>query len=86
MAMKITVMDKRHKGVRRFAYYVAPTRESMKTFVDWREWCWETFGPGTERDLASNRPDAQWAWHSVDCYRIYFKSSKELNWFKMKWL
>lgn len=85
--MKITVMDKRHKGYKRFAYYVVPTSDSMATFVDWREWCWETFGPGTERDFSSNRPDSQWAWHSVEgYYRIYFRSSKELNWFKMKWL
>lgn len=89
--MKITVMDKRHKGKLWFSFYVTPTMTSVRPKVDmfiiWREWCFETFGLGIERDLAHHREDVKWAWHTEDgLLRIYFKSQKELNWFKMKWL
>lgn len=91
MAMKVTTMDKRHKGRYYFSFYAVPSglsfSERTKTFIEWRDWCWESFGPGTERDFTDHRPEAVWAWHSYEGeFRLYFKSNKELNWFKLKWL
>ena len=93
MAMKITVMDKRHKGKPQFSFYVTPTLtitssvHTTELFLMWREWCFEAFGVGIERDLSQYREDIKWAWHTeAGEKRLYFKSSKELNWFKMRWL
>jgi len=55
-------------------------------FNQWRVWCWETWGAGTERDNPGIEELAKWAWHTdQDQLRIYFRSEQELNWFKLRW-
>jgi len=90
LEMKVTRLDKRHKGTEYYQYYVTPvgssTHNQVKQFHDWRVWCWESWGAGAERDYAFVAPDAVWGWHSEYTERrIYLKSVKELNWFKLRW-
>ena len=58
-----------------------------------REWCWTTYGPSCELEfwLAINEAGANknehWCWHTnYDNYKIYLRTDKEANWFKLKWL
>lgn len=92
---KITVLDKRFTGHEKFKYQVTPTLLHIDTKVvysiAWREWCWETFGPGIERDnsnlVSLEDRDFKWAWHSeYRSIRLYLKGDEELNWFKLRWL
>jgi len=88
-------LDRRHKGTTLFQYYVEPVFHTHITdkvkFYEWRNWCWNTWGPSIERDAAldfgSNHYNvARWSWHTENgLKRIYFKSDKELNWFNLKW-
>jgi hypothetical protein len=91
----VTKLDRRYTGYRLFTHYVAPVwTSSLKDkleFLMWRKWCWETFGPGMERDMAlelgSNQFDVcRWGWHTKDGkIRIYFASEKELSQFCLLW-
>ena len=91
----ITRLDRRHKGCQQFSHYITPVWSSQLAdkikFFEWRKWCWATWGPGTERDLAiefgSNYyPVGRWAWHTGDGgKRLYFQTEKELNWFVLTW-
>jgi hypothetical protein len=93
----ISKLDRRHKGYKSFTYYVSPVWSSTLAdklqFFEWRKWCWETWGPGLERDVAielgidiGQGLEPKWAWH-LDKYgrRLYFYGEKELNWFLLKW-
>lgn len=58
-----------------------------------REWCWATYGPSCELELWLNVPDAtlgknvHWCWHTnFNNFKIYLRTEKEANWFKLKWL
>ena len=58
-----------------------------------REWCWTTYGPSCELELWLNIPDntpsknTHWCWHTnYSNFKIYLRTDKEANWFKMKWL
>ena len=58
-----------------------------------REWCWTTYGPSCELELWLNIPDntpsknTHWCWHTnFNNFKIYLRTEKEANWFKMKWL
>ena len=92
----ITKLDRRHTGYSQFTHYINPVWTSSLAdkieFFEWRKWCWETFGPGMERDNASLFGSRQfeacrWAWHTEkSARRLYFASEKELNWFNMKWI
>lgn len=93
--MKYTTikLDRRHKGHNHFTHYIAP-RSSLRLadkldFFEWRKWCWESFGPGYERDIAGDLnylEHCRWAWHTEHgSRRLYFASPKELNWFNLKW-
>jgi hypothetical protein len=65
-----------------------------KEFHDVRRWCIDTWGMSCERShylhMSTALPEdvnARWCWHSeFDETKIYLKSSKEANWFKLKWL
>jgi hypothetical protein len=91
----VTKLDRRHKGRHQFSHYIMPIwssrLEDKLQFFEWRKWCWETWGPGLEREIAieygSNYyPTCRWAWHTEDgAKRLYFQSQKELNWFLLKW-
>lgn len=91
----ITKLDRRHKGQAQFRFYITPVWSSTLAdkiqFFEWRKWCWETWGPGMEREQAiyfgSNQYQiGRWAWHTEDgAKRLYFATDKELNWFNLKW-
>jgi hypothetical protein len=91
--MKITKLDRRHSGKMAFDYYVSPTetdrwRNPMKIH-EWRVWCWETFGPGSERDVAvrlhmNGRP-LKWAWDTDNGNCRLYLTEDDLVIFKLKW-
>jgi hypothetical protein len=68
--------------------------ERMLTLNTVREWCWTTYGPSCELThwMALNTngflvPSEQWCWHTeYDNFKIYLRTDKEANWFKLKWL
>jgi hypothetical protein len=88
-------LDRRHTGYNQFTHYISPIWQSQLNdkleFLKWRNWCWETFGPGMERDMAldlgSKQFDVcQWAWHTHEnAKRIYFASEKQLSQFCLVW-
>ena len=91
----ITRLDRRHKAHHLFSHYVTPIwtsnlADKLKYF-EWRKWCWQTWGPGMDREEAiewgSNYyPVGRWAWHTGDgAKRLYFQTEKELNWFVLTW-
>lgn len=58
-----------------------------------REWCWTTYGPSCELELWLPLPDGSqsknehWCWHTnFNNFKIYLRTEKEANWFKLKWL
>lgn len=65
--------------------------EDKLKFFEWRKWCWDTWGPGLEREVVLGHGGTQfeitrWAWHTEDSQRrLYFASEKELNWFVLTW-
>lgn len=91
----ITRLDRRHKGVSQFSHYIIPIWNSKLQdrldFIEWRNWCWTTWGPGMERDMAidigsSRNYVCKWAWQTDKwAKRLYFQSEKELNWFVLTW-
>jgi hypothetical protein len=91
----VTKLDRRHKAFNQFTHYIAPVWSSQLAdkirFFEWRKWCWETWGPALERDVAMDIGSnhylvGRWAWHTEDGHRrLYFATEKELNWFVLKW-
>ena len=80
-------LDKRYTGSHLFEYRIDfdyPRREQFKQI---RNWCWETFGPSCELNFLSKGEEKVWAW-TTDSYRVrlYLKSDKEVNWYKLRWL
>jgi len=66
--------------------------EDKLRYFEWRNWCWDTWGPGLERDMAVEwnskawGDEVKWAWHTNDgAKRLYFATEKELNWFTLRW-
>jgi hypothetical protein len=63
-------LDGRHSGYSSFdrrAWLQGPRSESKRNFAQMLEWCWNTWGPGMERDLVYRNQDGtvkySWAWH-----------------------
>jgi len=85
-------LDRRHSGYTNWKYYIEPlvytSSERFRQFHEWRKWCWETYGESMERDRLDEEKfhNYKWSWFVYNgIYRIYFKSEKELNWFKLRW-
>ena len=88
-------LDRRHKGYKQYSHYIVPVwssrLEDKLKFFEWRKWCWETWGPGIEREEAlewgsSTYEVSRWAWHTESgAKRLYFATEKELNWFVLTW-
>jgi hypothetical protein len=94
-SFSVTRLDRRHKGYNKYSHYVTPVWSSTLAdklrYFEWRAWCWNTWGPGLEREAILQfgthlTENPKWAWH-VDTYskRLYFASEKELNWFILTW-
>jgi hypothetical protein len=93
--MKTTKLDRRYNGSGRFSHYVEPDGilppiDRIQQFIEWRNWCWETFGPSAERDFTGQwyQLDVKWAWdteqYSSRHLRLYF-TEETLVVFKLKW-
>ena len=91
--MVLEDLDRRHAGHDMFKCRVRVTglsEERMDQFHAIRVWCWENFGPSTERDTYAHiQPNSPWAWH-IDPNRyipyIYLRTDKEEMLFKLKWM
>ncbi len=86
---KVVKLDKRHTGNQYFQYYIQPTDKSFNQrlldYHQYRQWCWTAFGPSMEREFMVS-DEFKWCWYTHhSLLRIYFKSDKELNWFKLTW-
>ena len=89
MKYKITKLDRRHNGHLQFKFIVTPDvigrNEVVKEFIELRNWCWENFGPSSEREWAN--PGATWAWESTfGNRRIYLKGEAESTFFALKFV
>jgi hypothetical protein len=95
--MKITKLDRRHSGYGTWLAFVSRPFGSggRQTFLEWREWCWATWGPSkeisefTRLDLfdgvASSNP--HWCWQNdQQNTRLYFKTDLEATMFALRWL
>ena len=88
-------LDRRHAGYHQFSHYISPIWQSRLDdkleFLKWRKWCWTTWGPGMERNMAMELGSKQfdvclWAWHTQDgSKRIYFASEKQASQFCLFW-
>jgi hypothetical protein len=92
MAIKrIQKLDKRHAGRLSFAYFVEPDATAYDKLVvlqQWREWCWENFGAGCERDLAFRLRDShtlRWGWDTEHGHCRLYLTEDALTFFKLKW-
>ncbi|NDG30596.1 hypothetical protein EB118_11065 [bacterium] len=91
MTWNIRRTDRRMNGHEDFDY-VATVYRNGTLLIEARNWCWQTWGPSCELTLyyqvkESKYVTDEWCWHTeFDNLRIYLKSSKEANWFKLKWL
>jgi hypothetical protein len=98
--MKIDILDKRHAGHTIFTHRVRIEVKDSSVhgareaeFLKIREWCWEQFGPGCERDFAHLMPhgvlnEYRWAWY-IDpnsSYKLYIYLKEEtMTLFALKW-
>jgi hypothetical protein len=87
---KVKRLTRQYNGHAHFAYVVQPnTRDqiaSRQQLVEWREWCWQTWGAGRELLWSiTATPHAAWAWDTEHSNRrIYLKSDAELVLFELK--
>ena len=90
--LSIQKLDKRFAGHRDFQYrigFIGYRQERVQQFLKVREWCWDTWGPGCERDYcyeSVHKPIA-WTWFSEngDEY-IYLKDNALLTHFQLIWM
>lgn len=67
--------------------------QRITKFQEVRDWCIQTWGMSCEREhylqMLADEFDVNthWCWHT-EFYdtKIYLRSDKEANWFKLKWL
>lgn len=98
---KVSKTDKRHTGKEVFGYVCAvqpgkvlKLSERYALFNEIRDWCIQTWGNSCERDhyLAMynagmyDRINEHWSWHT-EYYetKLYFRTDKQANWFKLRW-
>lgn len=82
-------MDRRMTGHQYFEFYVEFNTRDRLEFDEIRRWCYATFNPSSEYDIWYLYPSedrANWCWLSDELRcRLLFKTSKEYNWFLLKW-
>lgn len=92
--VKVQKLDRRFAGHGLFKYYVSPLGTASwearcDKLQEWREWAWQTFGPGTDLEHATrtlNPRDWKWSWDPDHFYcRLYLKGDEELAWFTLKY-
>jgi|APCry1669188970_1035186.scaffolds.fasta_scaffold120183_2 hypothetical protein len=92
MKFKLEQLDGRHSGHRIYTHRVwihGTGVDRKRDYVQAREWCWETFGPGCERDLVwyNNSSSYSWAFHyDIRQESVYIYLKKELlTAFLLRW-
>jgi hypothetical protein len=104
MRPKLVTLDRRNNGHGFWKYYVkADTfvpkmsvsgQSRRQYFFEWREWCWNTWGPSKEvlefgsNDVFDNKfcSNAHWCWQNEQyVVRIYLKSDDEAALFMLRW-
>jgi len=99
--MQLNKLDGRHTGRTWFSHYVtsSPTLSAreirIQEFINWRNWCQETFGPGCERNWATNYRVVhgvapRWGWITDERIvgtfpRLYLATEAEVSLFTLKW-
>jgi hypothetical protein len=87
--MKIQKLDGRHSGHPVFSHYVVPDERfdfmNLEILHTWRVWCWEHFGPGSERDHAATQLTIKWAWETTRYQRRLYLSKESMTLFMLKW-
>lgn len=97
-------LDRRNNGHEIWKYYVNRPRsgvmqritlfEANQKFYEWRNWCWETWGPSKEitdwlEDQSNESAISQnqhWSWQRDKfSTRIYLRNDEELTFFKLRW-
>ena len=99
-------LDRRNTGYGIWTYYINKPRtgssivfglhESYQKFHEWRNWCWQTWGPSKElpswlEDLRNPNTIAvshneNWCWQNDQfATRIYLRTDKDLSLFLLKW-
>lgn len=87
---KVKRLTRQYNGHTRFKYVVQPATFDLLTtrqqLVEWREWCWTTWGPSRELLWSiAGTPDAVWSWDTEHSNRrIYLKTDAELVLFELK--
>lgn len=97
MKFKVKKTDKRHAGHLQWMYFIESTMHNKlirQHFFQWREWCWDQWGPSKELNrydhddlfdgVACSNPKWCWltdGWRS----RIYFRSESEASMFSLRW-
>lgn len=85
--MKIKKLDRRMNGFGKFEYKVEYSRyNEHRKFVDARNWCWDQWGPSCELEFWNSNINPAWCW-IVDNrqIKILLASTKETQWFSLKW-
>ena len=93
MQLQLERLDGRHNASRVYTHRVwirGSGAERKKMYIQLREWCWETFGPGCERDLIwyNDSSSYRWAFHfdqKSEAPYIYLKE-EVLTAFMLKWV
>lgn len=98
--LKIKKLDARYRGYPLWKYFVEPSHyttalEMAVMFYEWREWCWEIWGPSKElnefdhNDLFNgvHCSNNHWCWTNDHIYgkRIYLKGDGEASVFTLRW-
>lgn len=93
--MKLEKLDGRHTGHEIFKYRIwmnGPQQDRTTEFLNLRQWCWDTWGPGCERDIQRQVfLNPHWAWHHDENAAwgnlyIYLADDQALTLFKLKWM
>lgn len=96
----IAKLDSRFAGHKHFKYRVKILGDYIvryNSYIEVRNWCWETFGTSCERDILVELADKdesfvrKWAWHAEkynkrfdECY-IYLATDEEYVIYRLKW-
>jgi hypothetical protein len=100
--MKLTETDRRHTGSLEWKYFVSmpynmgkTSAESKTLFLEWRVWCWNTWGPSKELNAYGHNDlyddiccsNSHWCWLSDDNgrRRIYLRSDHDAELFSLRW-
>lgn len=93
MKLQLERLDGRHNASRVYTHRVwiqGMSHDRKQSYIQLREWCWENFGPGCERDLIwyNKSSTYRWAFHfdqKSEAPYIYLKE-EVLTAFMLKWV